>query len=163
MAERAGRGASAVRNRKLEKLVDGLAVKLKELDIDRVFVDAAMAEIHRLNGAARLGRPIEGLGFPTANKAFRQFVESVSSKAAVVKRAKNEFVKANLRLVVSIARRFNHLFGVTFPEPQALLTKASKVLGTDGRKSCVRQVDQRFRQIDPARAGRPANGILQME
>ena len=108
MAERAGRGASAVRNRKLEKLVDGLAVKLKELDIDRVFVDAAMAEIHRLNGAARLGRPIEGLGFPTANKAFRQFVESVSSKAAVVKRAKNEFVKANLRLVVSIARRFNH-------------------------------------------------------
>jgi len=29
-------------------------------------------------------------------------------KAAVVKRAKNEFVKANLRLVVSIARRFNH-------------------------------------------------------
>jgi len=41
VAERAGRGASAVRNRKLEKLVDGLAVKLKDLDIDRVFVDAA--------------------------------------------------------------------------------------------------------------------------
>jgi RNA polymerase primary sigma factor len=35
-------------------------------------------------------------------------VDSVSLKAAVVKRAKNEFVKANLRLVVSIARRFNH-------------------------------------------------------
>jgi len=67
-----------------------------------------MAEIHRLNGAAKLGRPIEGLGFQSNNKAFRQFVDSVSLKAAVVKRAKNEFVKANLRLVVSIARRFNH-------------------------------------------------------
>jgi len=63
MAERAGSRAGAAKNKKLEKLVDGLAVKLKELDIDRVFVDAAMAEIHRLNGAAKLGRPIEGLGF----------------------------------------------------------------------------------------------------
>jgi RNA polymerase primary sigma factor len=108
MAERAGSRAGAGKNKKFEKLVDGLAVKLKELDIDRVFVDAAMAEIHRLNGAAKLGRPVEGVGFASNNKAFRQFVDSVSLKAAVVKRAKNEFVKANLRLVVSIARRFNH-------------------------------------------------------
>ena len=108
LAERAGRRVGAAKNKKLERVVDDLANKLKELDIDRVFVDAAMSEIHRLNGAARLGRPIEGVGFLTNNKAFRQFVESVSSKASVVKRAKNEFVKANLRLVVSIARRFNH-------------------------------------------------------
>jgi RNA polymerase primary sigma factor len=108
LAERVGPRPVAAKNKKFERLVDGLAAKLKELDIDRVFVDAAMAEIHRLNGAAKLGRPIEGLGFATNNKAFRQFVESVSLKAAVVKRAKNEFVKANLRLVVSIARRFNH-------------------------------------------------------
>ncbi len=40
----------------------------------------------------------------------------------------------HLEITREIARRFNHLFGVTFPEPQALLTKASKVLGTDGRK-----------------------------
>lgn len=40
----------------------------------------------------------------------------------------------HLELTREIARRFNHLYGETFPEPQPLLT-ASKVLpGTDGRK-----------------------------
>jgi len=70
MAERAGHRAGAVKNKKFEKLVDGLAVKLKELDIDRVFVDAAMAEIHRLNGAAKLGRPIDGLASRPTTRLF---------------------------------------------------------------------------------------------
>jgi RNA polymerase primary sigma factor len=35
-------------------------------------------------------------------------VKTVRQKAHRLKAAKNEFVKANLRLVVSIARRFNH-------------------------------------------------------
>jgi len=52
-------------------------VKLKELDIDRVFVDAAMAEIHRLNGCGQTGAANRGLGFQSNNKAFRQFVDSV--------------------------------------------------------------------------------------
>lgn len=33
-----------------------------------------------------------------------------------------------------IARRFNYLFGEVFPEPQAILTKAKVLPGTDGRK-----------------------------
>ncbi len=40
----------------------------------------------------------------------------------------------HLEITREIARRFNFLFRNTFPEPQALLTKASKVVGTDGRK-----------------------------
>jgi RNA polymerase primary sigma factor len=108
LVEKMATRAMTAQTKKLDKMVEDISAKLKELDIDRVFVDAAMAEIHRLHGAAKMGRPVEGVGFPTNNKAFRQFVEGVSSKAFVVKRAKNEFVKANLRLVVSIARRFNH-------------------------------------------------------
>src|SRR5207245_1830338 len=44
----------------------------------------------------------------TGTKAWREFVSAANRKMARVKQAKNEFVKANLRLVVSIARRFNH-------------------------------------------------------
>jgi tryptophanyl-tRNA synthetase len=40
----------------------------------------------------------------------------------------------HLELCREIARRFNHLCGDTFPEPQALLTPAARLPGTDGRK-----------------------------
>lgn len=41
---------------------------------------------------------------------------------------------AHLELTREVARRFNHLYGNVFPEPQALLSKTPKVPGTDGRK-----------------------------
>lgn len=40
----------------------------------------------------------------------------------------------HLELTREIARRFNHLYGDFFPEPQALLTEDSKLPGLDGRK-----------------------------
>jgi len=40
----------------------------------------------------------------------------------------------HLELCREIARRFNHLYGEVFPEPQALLTRAPRLPGTDGRK-----------------------------
>ena len=41
---------------------------------------------------------------------------------------------AHLELTREIVRRFNRLYGDVFPEPQAMLTEAKKVLGPDGRK-----------------------------
>jgi RNA polymerase primary sigma factor len=107
LGERAKRRAAPARGR-ADKLVDQLAVRLKEQDIDRIFVDAAVAEVQRVSRAARTGHPVDGVGFSTATKSFREFAQTVRGKALRVKQAKNEFVKANLRLVVSIARRFNH-------------------------------------------------------
>ncbi|MEI6207982.1 MAG: tryptophan--tRNA ligase [Desulfuromonadales bacterium] len=40
----------------------------------------------------------------------------------------------HLEITREIARRFNHLFGSVFPEPEALLTETPKLLGLDGRK-----------------------------
>jgi len=40
----------------------------------------------------------------------------------------------HIELTREIARRFNHLYGETFKEPQAALTQTKKLPGTDGRK-----------------------------
>jgi tryptophanyl-tRNA synthetase len=40
----------------------------------------------------------------------------------------------HLELSREIARRFNQLYGDVFPEPQACLTRAARLPGTDGRK-----------------------------
>ncbi len=40
----------------------------------------------------------------------------------------------HVELTREIARRFNHVFGEMFPEPQALLASAPRVPGLDGRK-----------------------------
>ena len=40
----------------------------------------------------------------------------------------------HLEITREIARRFNHLYGSVFPEPEALLTETPKLPGLDGRK-----------------------------
>jgi tryptophanyl-tRNA synthetase len=40
----------------------------------------------------------------------------------------------HVELTREIARRFNHLYGPVFPEPETLLTPTSKILGIDRRK-----------------------------
>jgi tryptophanyl-tRNA synthetase len=40
----------------------------------------------------------------------------------------------HVEITREIARRFNFLYGDVFPEPEAILTKTSKILGLDRRK-----------------------------
>lgn len=74
----------------------------------------------------------------------------------------------HLEISREIARRFNHLYGNVFPEPEALLTAFPKVPGVDGRKmsksydnavylsDSPKEVDQKIRTMatDPARIRR---------
>jgi RNA polymerase primary sigma factor len=107
-AARARHKSSIPERARFEKTATALATKLRVLDIDRIFLDAALTEIQRV-GRGVQGLPFEGtVPFSTSTRAFSDFVKAVGGKAFRLKAAKNEFVKANLRLVVSIARRFNH-------------------------------------------------------
>ena len=107
-AEGARKKASIPARGRFDKAAQRLAARLRVLDIDRLFLEAALTEIQRVGRATR-GLPFEGtVPFSTSTKAFGEYVKIVGQKAFRLKVAKNEFVKANLRLVVSIARRFNH-------------------------------------------------------
>jgi len=47
----------------------------------------------------------------------------------------------HLELAREIARRFNNLFGYTFPEPEAKLTSFPLILGLDGKEKMSKQLD----------------------
>ena len=47
----------------------------------------------------------------------------------------------HLELAREITRRFNNLFGDTFPEPQAKLTSFPSILGLDGKDKMSKQAD----------------------
>jgi RNA polymerase primary sigma factor len=82
--------------------------KLRAMDIDRRLIAVVLAELEKIAAGAP-GRVVEDkLPFSTKLSAFKAYHAKVRGALARVQRSKNEFVKANLRLVVSIARRFNH-------------------------------------------------------
>ena len=59
----------------------------------------------------------------------------------------------HVELTREIARRFNHLYGEVFPEPEALLTEAPKIPGLDGRKMSKSYNNAVFLS-EPTRRGR---------
>ncbi len=67
------------------------------------------------------------LGYP-----LLQTADIILYKAEIVPVGEDQL--PHLELAREIVRRFNHLYGPVFPEPQALLTPVPRVPGTDGRK-----------------------------
>lgn len=86
-----------------DNLVARTAGKLRELDIDRLFVDAALTVADRAQrGYLAVPRAVR------SSRGFADWIRRVDAAARAAHDARNDFVKANLRLVISIARRFNH-------------------------------------------------------
>ena len=88
------------------KLAARAARKLRAEDVDHLFIDAALGAIDRITlGVGSRGGALHTLGSERARKDWLRQVHAANRAAAA---ARNAFVNANLRLVVSIARRFNH-------------------------------------------------------
>lgn len=91
---------------RLERAAGKAARKLRAADSDRLYVEAALETLARLTrGIGVRGAAPEA----TARAAgFAAWVDRVAVADRAASGARNHFVKSNLRLVVSIARRFNH-------------------------------------------------------
>lgn len=91
-------------------IVDELSAQLRELDADRLFIEAAEEDLQRIaRGPDDLGDDDDLSGEPgqVLSAGFKKFWSGVIEARDAVYRVKNRFVAANLRLVVSIARRYN--------------------------------------------------------
>lgn len=109
------KAAAAVRRSSTRASRDKLAAAarrsgeaVRAVDTDKQYLDAALVELGRIE---RGGAPRFGSGritFSVGSKAFGEYVRLVRSADRAASESRNDFVRANLRLVVSIARRFNH-------------------------------------------------------
>lgn len=83
-----------------------LGAALRILDTDRIFVAQADKAVHRLAGDYASDQDLEGEEIRMTS-AFQKYLKAVERASEKQQLSKNKFVAANLRLVVSIARRYN--------------------------------------------------------
>ncbi len=82
------------------------ARKLRAEDTDHLLIDAALCTVDRITlGIGVRGGDVGSLG---RDRARAEWLRRVINANRAATEARNDFVRANLRLVVSIARRFNH-------------------------------------------------------
>jgi RNA polymerase primary sigma factor len=98
-----GQGAKRAASDRFGKAVKKCARAVREADADKLYADAVVALVDKL-GRGTSAKPA------AASKArgFADWSRRVRGADRAAHDARNDFVKANLRLVVSIARRFNH-------------------------------------------------------
>lgn len=85
-----------------QKLIDTVARELREADYDKELLERIMQ---------RLRREVWGRRVIDQSPAFRlthQDLTEIEQARGTARRGRNDFVRANLRLVVSVARNFHH-------------------------------------------------------
>ncbi|MFZ6179313.1 sigma-70 family RNA polymerase sigma factor [Nannocystis pusilla] len=85
-----------------------LVERASEVDLDGVVSDLVYADLEGLDAGRREGLNMQVNPPRQGSRPFELYVQRVKQAGEALRVAKNAFVKANLRLVVSIARRFNH-------------------------------------------------------
>ena len=120
-----------------ECLAEALHVHHDEAPLVRA-LHAEIQSIAARRSGSRAKRLLEVRTPSHSSQAFRRYVTTVDRAEAELARARQRFVAANLRLVVSLARRFNHAF----------LTQADLI--QEGTLGLLRAVDG----YDPTRGTR---------
>jgi RNA polymerase primary sigma factor len=104
------RGGSAKLTRreqeKWDETAKALSTTMRILDSDRIFVADSDRAVHRAAGEFAAERDLVGEGVQLT-PAFKKYLQGVDRARDLQQESKNRFVAANLRLVVSIARRYN--------------------------------------------------------
>jgi RNA polymerase primary sigma factor len=77
-------------------------------DTDGILADQILADLEAMDGGHAKPMSLAVRPPRQGSKPFKDYVNTVRQSALMLRTAKNRFVQANLRLVVSIARRFNH-------------------------------------------------------
>ena len=141
-----------------EMVLDWLAAGL---DPERciIFVQSQVPEVMTLHTLLSMVTPLGWLmRVPTFKEKVRQMSETEESvnyglvgypvlqtadiilyKATAVPVGEDQL--PHLELAREIVRRFNNMFGPTFPEPQASLTEAPLILGMDGQQKMSKSLD----------------------
>jgi RNA polymerase primary sigma factor len=99
---RSGSAAKSARTR-YDRAVDKMAVKLRELDLHR---DAVKQAHENAILFADSSEGVRGARAGSRSKAVQGYLDDADQARRAQQRAKDRFVAANLRLVVSMARRY---------------------------------------------------------
>jgi RNA polymerase primary sigma factor len=91
-----------------QKAAESLSECMANIDTDGITSDLIAADLNMLEAGGRHGLNMSVNPPRDGSRPFKGYVQKVRSTSTALRVAKNAFVKSNLRLVVSIARRFNH-------------------------------------------------------
>lgn len=100
--------AGKATGKSLSQVAGPLAAKLRQLDQDRLFICGLLEELRRIDTAIKHDHANPATDRSIAKDAWHIYLQGTLVINQLIQRAKEDFVKANLRLVVSIARRFNY-------------------------------------------------------